>query len=194
MRIAIVSEHYYPQLGGITEHAHGQATELALRGHEVTLITPGLLVAPTTVDGAPPRDEPFEIVRVGRALPFYINASEAQLELGPLLASAIGRVFARGRFDVVHVHNPFGVAMPIIAIMRSRAPVTVGTIHSVVPDGYKPLRLMRRPLRTVFARLDARIAVSEAVIDSVQPHFPGLSFEVIPNGVDTDFFSPGAAP
>jgi phosphatidylinositol alpha-mannosyltransferase len=70
----------------------------------------------------------------------------------------------------------------------------VGTIHSVVPDGYKPLRIMRRPLQIVFGRLDARIAVSEAVIDSVQSSFPGLGFDVIPNGVDTDFFSPAAEP
>jgi len=194
MRIAIVSEHYYPQLGGITEHAYGQATELARRGHEVTLITPRLLVPPRTVDQAPPRDELFEIVRVGRAYPFYVNASEALLTVGPFLATAVGRVFARRRFDVVHVHNPFGVALPIIAIMRSKAPVTVATIHSVVPDGYKLLRLWRRPLQIVFARLDMRIAVSEAVIDSIQPHFPGLSFEVIPNGVDTSFFSPEAEP
>ena len=194
MRIAIVSEHYYPQLGGITEHAYGQATELARRGHEVTLITPRLLVLPRTVDQAPPREELFEIVRVGRAYPFYVNGSEALLAIGPFLASAIGRVFEKRRFDVVHVHNPFGVALPIIAVMRSKAPVTVGTIHSVVPDGYKLLRLWRRPLRIVFARLDARVAVSEAVIDSIQPYFPGLSFEVIPNGVDTGFFSPEAQP
>jgi phosphatidyl-myo-inositol alpha-mannosyltransferase len=194
MRIAIVSEHYYPQLGGITEHAYGQATELARRGHEVTLITPRLLVPVRTVDQAPPREELFEIVRVGRAYPFYVNSSEALLAIGPFLASAIGRVFAKRRFDVVHVHNPFGVAMPIISVMRSKAPVTVGTIHSVVPDGYKLLRLLRRPLQVVFARLDARIAVSEAVVDSIQPHFPGLSFEVIPNGVDTNFFSPEAKP
>lgn len=192
MRIAIVSEHYYPQLGGITEHAYGQATELARRGHEVTLITPRLLLPPRTVDDAPPREERFEIVRVGRAYPFYINGSEARLAVGPLLVSAIGSAFAKRRFDVVHIHNPFGVAMPIIAVMRSKAPVTVGTIHSVVPAGYKLLRLFRRPLQIVFARLDARIAVSEAVVDSIQPHFPGLSFEVIPNGVDTNFFSPEA--
>jgi phosphatidylinositol alpha-mannosyltransferase len=194
MRIAIVSEHYYPQLGGITEHAYGQATELARRGHQVTLITPRLLLPPRTVDPAPPREELFEIVRVGRAYPFYVNGSEARLAVGPLLASALGRVFTRRRFDVVHVHNPFGVVMPIIAVMRSKAPVTVGTIHSVVPDGYRLLRLFHRPLQVVFGRLDARIAVSQAVVESIQPSFPGLSFEVIPNGVDTGFFSPEASP
>ncbi len=80
MRIAIVSEHYYPQLGGITEHAYGQATELARRGHQVTLITPRLLLPPRTVDPAPPREELFEIVRVGQAYPFYVNGSEDALQ------------------------------------------------------------------------------------------------------------------
>jgi phosphatidyl-myo-inositol alpha-mannosyltransferase len=195
MRIAIVTEHYYPQLGGISEHVYGQATELARRGHEVAVITPGLLVNPQSLDDGPPRTELFEVLRVGKSYPIYMNASEAVLTLGRLLPpSPIGRLFAERRFDVVHVHNPFGVALPIISIMRSNAPVTVGTIHSVVPEGYKPLRIMRRPLQIVFGRLDARIAVSEAVIDSVQSSFPGLGFDVIPNGVDTNFFSPEAEP
>jgi glycosyltransferase involved in cell wall biosynthesis len=40
----------------------------------------------------------------------------------------------------------------------------------------------------------ACVAVSDAVVDSVQPHFPTLSFVTIPNGVDTTFFSPSAEP
>jgi phosphatidylinositol alpha-mannosyltransferase len=194
MRIGIVCEHYYPQLGGITEHVYGQATELARRGHDVTVITPRLLGAAQAVDDGPPREEHFEVAHVGTAIPFYINASEAVLELGPLLIHDVGRFFRRRPFDVLHVHNPFGVVMPIVAVMRSRATATVATIHSVVPEGYKPLRLLQRPLRVVFGRLDARIAVSEAVIDSVQRYFPGMGFEVIPNGVDTGFFSPDAQP
>jgi len=195
VRIAIVTEHYYPQLGGITEHVYGQATEFARRGHEVTVIAPKLLVAPKPpVDQAPPREELFEVQRIGRALPIYINASEAVVEAGPFLAAAMKRAYVKGRFDVVHVHNPFGVTMPTIAIMRSRAPVTVATIHSVVPEGYKPLRLFRPLLDILFTHLDAMIAVSDAVIESIQPHFPSLHFRVIPNGVDTEFFSPEAAP
>jgi hypothetical protein len=45
-----------------------------------------------------------------------MNGSEAALTLGRLLPpSPIGRLFSERRFDVVHVHNPFGVALPIIA-------------------------------------------------------------------------------
>ena len=194
MRIGIVSDYYYPQLGGITEHAYGQATELANRGHEVTLVTPKLLVSPKTVDRAPARPENFEVIRVGRAYPFYINASETLLTIGPRLPFEVSRAFAKRKFDVLHVHNPFGPFLPITAIMRSKARVTVGTIHSVVPEGYKILRAVRRPLQIVFGRLDARIAVSSAVVESIQPYFPKLSFDVIPNGIDTGFFSPDAQP
>jgi phosphatidylinositol alpha-mannosyltransferase len=133
-------------------------------------------------------------MRVGRAYPFYINASETLLTIGPRLPLQVDRAFRECRFDVLHVHNPFGPFLPITAIMRSKARVTVGTIHSVVPEGYKLLRAVRRPLQIVFGRLDARVAVSSAVVDSIQPYFPALGFDVIPNGIDTDFFSPDAEP
>jgi phosphatidyl-myo-inositol alpha-mannosyltransferase len=194
VRIAIVTEHYYPQLGGITEHVYGQANELARRGHEVTVVAPTLLRARKAVEDAPPRPEIFEVKRLGVALPIYINGSEAVVEVGPFLASGFGRLYAERAFDVVHVHNPFGVTMPTIAIMRSKAPVTVATIHSVVPEAYRPLRLFRPLLNVLFGHLDAMVAVSSAVVDSIQPHFPWLNFEVVPNGVDTNFFSPEAEP
>jgi len=195
LQIGIVSDYYYPQLGGITEQAHGQASELARRGHDVTLITPNLLVTPKTIDSGEPPSEPlFEILKVGRAYPFYVNGSETLLSISPRLVADLDRIYADRRFDVVHVHNPFGPALPIAGVMRSRAPVTVGTIHSVFPEGFKLLRVFSRPLRRIFRRLDARIAVSAAVVDSIRGHLPDLSFEVIPNGIDTGFFSPAASP
>lgn len=194
MRIGIVSDYYYPQLGGITEHVYGQASELSRRGHEVSVITPHLVRVPMTVDRAPLRPEPFEVLRIGRAYPFYVNGSETLVTVGPRLPFDIGRLFAKHEFDVLHVHNPFGVSLPIASIARSRARVTVGTIHSVVPEGYRLLRLFRRPLQRLLAMLDARIAVSSAVVESMQAYFAGMSFEVIPNGVDTSFFTPAAEP
>jgi phosphatidylinositol alpha-mannosyltransferase len=192
-RIAIVSDYYYPQLGGITEQVHGQATELTRRGHEITVVVPKLLVVPHTVDPEPPPAE-FEIVRIATAFPWYVNGSETLLAIGPRLPGMFDRFFRSRRFDVVHVHNPFGVMFPMTAIMRSRAPVTVATTHSVVPEGYWLLRTLRRPLGVMMRRPDAHIAVSRPVVDSFQPYFPELEFEVIPNGVDTNFFTPNAEP
>ncbi len=194
MRIAIVSDYYYPQLGGITEHVHGQATELSRRGHDVTVVTPRLLHVPKTVDVDDLPDRNFEIAHAARAVPFYVNGSESLLSLSPKLSFTLDRLFARRRFDVIHVHNPFGGMLPQMAILRSRAPATVATIHSVVPQGYGPLRVFRAYLNRVFQRLDEIVCVSDAVIDSMRPFFPDLSFRTIPNGIDVDFFSPDAAP
>jgi phosphatidylinositol alpha-mannosyltransferase len=194
MRIAIVSDYYYPQLGGITEHVHGQATELTRRGHEVTVIAPRLVHVPRIVDGDDVPERTFELTHVGRAFPFYMNGSETLISLWPRMGAELDRMFASRSFDVVHIHNPWGVALPLTASRRDVAAVTVGTLHSVVPEGYRALRLGRRPAEWLLRRLDARIAVSDAVIESVGRFFPDLDFRTIPNGIDTDFFSPSAPP
>jgi phosphatidylinositol alpha-mannosyltransferase len=194
MRIGIVSDHYYPQLGGITEQVHGQATEFTRRGHEVTVLTPKLFHVPRTVDPEYPPAEGFEVVNVGTAYPSYVNGSECLQTVSPRLYLQLDRIYKERQFDVVHVHNPFGVMLPITAIMRSRAPVTVATYHSVVPPGYKLLNVFKPVLWKVMRRLDGRIAVSDAIVDSIEPFFPGLDFDVIPNAIDLDFFSPGAEP
>jgi phosphatidylinositol alpha-mannosyltransferase len=195
VRIAIVSDYYYPQLGGITEHVHGQATELTRRGHDVTLVTPRVTVRPSTAteEALPPRT--FKLVRMARAWPFYANGSETTVTLmSPAARTRIQRLLSPENFDVVHVHNPVGVCLPMAASWWSRAPATVGTMHSVVPDGYRLLRATKPALAGVLRRLDARIAVSQAVVDSLSPSFPDLDWTVVPNGVDTDFFSPDATP
>jgi len=192
-RIAILSDYYYPQLGGITEQVHGQATELTRRGHDVTVIAPKPLVVPRTLDPEPPPAD-FEIIRMGVAFPLYVNGSETLATLAPQVPLLLDRLFRRRSFDVVHVHNPFGVAIPMSALMRSRAPVTVASTHSVVPNDYWLLRAFYRPLRTLLGHADAHIAVSQAVVRSFQPYFPEIEYEVIPNGVNTEVFTPAAEP
>jgi phosphatidylinositol alpha-mannosyltransferase len=194
MRIAIVSDYYYPQLGGVTEHVHGQATELARRGHEVTVVTPTLVNVPHTVDGDVLPPESFEVVRLGRAFPFYINRAEALVSWSPRLGRSLDRLFEERRFDIVHVHNPIGPWLAIMAARRSRAAITVGTLHSVVAPGHPLLSTFRKPLARHLRRLDACITVSDTVIDSLGPYFPGQEFVTIPNGIDTTFFTPEAAP
>src|SRR5947208_6852311 len=194
MRIGIVSDHYYPQLGGITEQVHGQATEFVRRGHEVTVLTPKLFHVPRTVDPEIPPAEGFDVVHVGTAYPSYVNGSECLQTVSPRLTFQLDRIYKERKFDVLHVHNPFGVMLPIAATMRSRAPVTVATYHSVVPPNYKLLRMFVPLLWKVMRRLDGRIAVSDAIVGSIEPFFPGLDFQIIPNGIDVDFFSPKAEP
>ena len=49
LKIAIVTEYYYPLLGDITEHVHHTAKRLRAQGHAGTIIT-----SATDSNGVPP--------------------------------------------------------------------------------------------------------------------------------------------
>lgn len=195
MRIAIVTDYYYPQLGGITEHVHGQAMHLHLRGHEVTVITGHLWRPPKVVDPGyqPERHVPFEVLRIGPALRAYGNASQTLHTFDPLIAHRLKRLFARRRFDVIHTHAPYNPSFVLLVpFVTPSTSITIGTFHSVFAQT-RGLDLVAPLMRRSIARLDGKIVVSEACIDSLMPYFP-FEYTVIPNGIDDEHFSPEALP
>jgi phosphatidyl-myo-inositol alpha-mannosyltransferase len=198
MRIAIVTDFYYPSLGGITEHVDGQARALTVLGHEVTVVTGHLMSTPPVADDDLAVPEPtFEIVRMGVAIPLYVprwgNHAQTLHTYHPRLGRKLGRLFRERGFDVVHVHAPYNPPFPAWAIDQTPYDtLSVATFHSVFPAtaGMDVLAAWTRPW---IERLDGRICVSEACIGSLTPYFP-YAYHVIPNGIDTDHFSPAAEP
>ena len=90
MRIAIVTDYYYPQLGGITEHVHGQATHLTALGHDVTVVTGHLTRPPAVVDDdyRPEEHATYEVVRIGQALRHVRQRLADAAHRGPVHARA----------------------------------------------------------------------------------------------------------
>jgi phosphatidylinositol alpha-mannosyltransferase len=196
VRIAIVTDYYYPQLGGITEHVHGQATQLAARGHEVTVITGRLLHTPAVADGdeRPRRDEPFEVIHTGFALPMYGNNAQTLHTIPPLLWESLRILFRRRKFDVMHVHAPYNPSFATLApLVLPKGTVGVGTYHSVFSGGLG-LDAIAPLMRWSFSKLHAHIVVSEACVGSLAPYFPKFHWRVIPNGIDEQHFTPEAEP
>src|SRR4026208_752566 len=72
LRIAQVTEYYYPHLGGICEHVHFLAPGARRRGQHVDVIPPNLAGA---------ADAP-NLIRVGRSVPVYSNGSLARVTVG----------------------------------------------------------------------------------------------------------------
>src|SRR5438309_4891983 len=71
LRIALVTEYYYPHLGGICEHVHFFAREARRHGHQVDIITshlPGARVEP-------------HVIRVRTSLPNYANGSQERVTI-----------------------------------------------------------------------------------------------------------------
>lgn len=179
MRIALVAEAYYPQLGGIPEHVHHLALELNRRGHDTIVISARM---------GDHLDAPF-VRRVGRSIVMYANGGMARITAGWRLTEQMARVVRDFRADVMHVH---GGLSPMLGIVGPRAAKRVGipvvaTHHSWFPRsaGY---RLFRRPLQRLLDQHAASIAVSSAAIDAMGRYFT-TQWEIIPNGVDVDFFN-----
>ena len=180
VRIALIAEDYYPQLGGVPEHVHNLALQFRARGHTVTIVTSRMQERH--------RDEDF-VHRVGRSLVIYANGGVARITLGFRLGQRLEALFS-GRFDVVHVHGglapTFGVVAPLAA-RRAGIPV-VATFHCWFESSPACL-MLRRPLQHLLDLHAARIAVSEPVVDAMSRYFRA-DWEVIPNGVDLGHFQP----
>src|SRR5438045_2625305 len=122
LRIAHVTEYYYPHLGGVCEHVHFFAREARRRGHHVDVIT-------SHIPGA--QEQP-NVIRLGRSQPVYANGSQARVTLGWNLRRDMRRVLREGKYDIVHVHSPLTPTLPILAIEEADGLgiSVVGTFHT----------------------------------------------------------------
>ena len=125
LRIALVTEYYYPHLGGICEHVHFFAQEARRLGHHVDIIT-------SQLEGA--TKEPH-VIRIGKSQPVYFNGSQARVTLGVSLRKKMRETLRRGEYDIVHVHSPLSPSLPILAIDEADCPV-VGTFHTYFDRSY----------------------------------------------------------
>ncbi len=190
LRVALVSDYYYPDLGGMQEHVHNLALQLTQRGHAVTVITT-TFAAPLLPPGA---SLPFEVVRLGRASGAIIaNGSVSRAAVGLGLGTAMRRLLHERRFDVIHVHAPIFPTLSLLAI-RCAPPeaLLIGTLHTHFDDS-QLLRLLRWPLQRYLDALDGLIAVSDTAVTCMRRLGFACEATIIPNGVDLTYWQAGAA-
>jgi phosphatidylinositol alpha-mannosyltransferase len=181
LRIAIVTEYYYPHLGGICEHVHFFAREARRFGHRVDIIT-------SNIEGAV--DEPH-VIRLGRSQTIQFNGSQARLTLGFGLKKQLREIFRQGAYDIVHIHSPLSPSLPLLAIDAADCPV-VGTFHTYF-DKSRLYAMNRKWLQEKLDRMSAAIAVSHSATVSIDKYFD-VDWTIVPNGIDLELFSPHAPP
>ena len=182
LRVALVTEYFPPHLGGIGEHVIHLAREARRRGALADIVTSNLT-------GAVP--EPG-VIRIGESAPVHAIGSMARVTVGRGLRRAMRELLERGRYDVLHVHAPLTPSLPILAVEEASAlgiPV-VGTFHAYFERSLA-YYFGRRFFQRLLDRLSATICVSNAARDSVARYFDA-DWQIIPNGVDVDRFSPDA--
>jgi phosphatidylinositol alpha-mannosyltransferase len=187
VRIALVTEYYYPHLGGVTEHVHNLAIELEKQGHSAIVVTAHMRAPARGIDLHDASDPPF-VRRIGTSRTIYSAGSFARVTTGPTLRRDLHALFRRERIDVVHVHGGLNPTLGLVAPEAAGdlgIPV-VATFHSWFA-GSALCRLFRRPLQRRLDRHAAVMAVSQPVIEAHARYFDA-DWEIIPNGVDTEFF------
>jgi glycosyltransferase involved in cell wall biosynthesis len=176
-RLALVCDWYSPRRGGIEAHLDGLATRLAARGHDVHVITstPG----PGEVNGIP-------VHRLG--VPLVPIAGVAAVPV----AREIERILTAHQIDTVHSHvsivSPVALSGALAAERLGLASVV--TFHSFVPATPALARAAGFALGASRWRA-VMSAVSRRVAREVEAFAPGSPFVVLPNAIDTSFWSPG---
>ena len=173
MRIALVTDCYLPQVGGIEMQVAQLALHLKAAGHDPQVITP--TPGPAEIDGIP-------ITRLDASmLPWRIPAS-------PKTFRALRKTLKDGNFDAVHAHS--GVVSPFAFAATYHAQTlglpTVVTSHCIWSKA-----------DTVFAGFDrlfhwsswpvvfsgvSEVAASE--LRSVMPAARHSGVRIIPNGIE----------
>ena len=183
MKVGIVVPFSWSYWGGVVEHAENQARTLMELGHDARILIgndpPGLasrLLHPRA--GRHEEPPPF-VIPVGRTVIVPANFSLSNVCLTPQSMLRMKRAFARERFDVVHVHEPFVPILSLYALEGAPCPI-VATCHAAGGRWWKwGKRFWGQPLED---RIDYRIAVSEPARAAAAAFIDG-PFEVIPNGV-----------
>ncbi len=184
MRIALVSPYDFAYPGGVNNHVAHLAGNFTQMGHDVTILAP-------SSKRADQLDVP-ELEVVGkRPVPVPSGGSSARVTLSPLLSGHVKRILNEKQFDVVHLHEPLLPALPLTVLRHSTA-TNIGTFHAYHESSIA-YHYSRRILMHYFRKLHGKIAVSPPAMEFNRRYFPGY-YNIIPNGVDLEHFSPAQPP
>jgi phosphatidylinositol alpha-mannosyltransferase len=191
VKVALVTEFYYPHLGGVTEHVYHLARYLTARGHGVRVVTNHVAEAPRRADleTVMVPEGAFDVIRIGRGMPIESNGSQSRVTIGFGLERRM-RAALEG-VDLVHVQSPLFPMLPYLAlkVARRRGVPTVGTFHTNF-DGSAALRAFGPVIRSYSRAIDRGIAVSESAGRAVADFLAAPPI-IIPNGVDVAAWSAG---
>ena len=170
-------------LGGVGEHADGQAEALDALGVEAKVISgddpPGSVSRLFHPDAARADARPAWVIPVGTTVTVPANGSRAHIVLSPLAVLRLRNVLARERFDLLHVHEPLTPALCVAALAFARCPI-VATWHAT--GGSRWTRPALPLWGSLMDRIDYRVAVSPLAQAAAVRYLPG-DYEIIPNGI-----------
>ncbi len=181
LRVCIVAPYdLAARGGGVKHHVFGLARALRARGDQVTILGPA----------SQPLEEPG-LVTIGGIVSVESNGSANAM---PLFASPLrtARLFRSRSFDVIHVHEPSIPSLAYWAAWLTPGVPKLCTFHAFADAPPPLLRIGQRLFGALqFPFFQRGLAVSRAAAE-----YAGRAWKrplsIVPNGVDTEQFTPGA--
>lgn len=187
MRILLINYEYPPIGAGAASSAQLLARGLTGCGHRICVLTSALGKA---------SDNEEDGVRVIRLDTGRTRADRADLwQMGRFLAAAAGRTASLGRnADVclIYFSMPCG-PLGLVARLFGHIPYVISLRGGDVPGAEPELALMHTllgPLRRLVLRKAATVVANSEGLCAMSLAADTVPVTVIPNGVDTDHFSP----
>ena len=177
MRICLISPYELSLEGGVNKHVFYLAQAFARMGDEVEVLGAGQR-----------RRRPREpgVTAFGGVV--SIQGNESDNRIGIFTSPWEMRRYMKAHFDVVHVHEPFVPTIPYYSLWpATRPPACAPSTATTRTRRSSPAR----PAGDVPVprRFQRGIAVSSAAARYAQVAWP-RPLSIIPNGVDTSFFTP----
>jgi 1,2-diacylglycerol 3-alpha-glucosyltransferase len=195
MKIAMFTDYFFPELGGIQDSIATISRSLGQRGHQVDIHAPRYAEPDYRRIGVPMRERDLGgnvHVRRHRSLPFPSSTRQSRVALPSPIAPAL--LALREKPDLIHVHSFFGIGLeallngavlgiPVIGTNHTtiagfgpHIPISVDRVSAYVTWFHNRCDHVTAPSRSVFAELGmARLR---------RPHM------VISNPIDTCLFTP----
>ena len=179
MRILRIAQKTYPEVvGGGTYHVHAMSRDQAAMGHDVTVLTIG--------DG--PRREERDGYTVVR------RPATAEV-LGNSLSAGVARLLRQADdYDVIHAHSHLYFSTNLAALKRQFDSTPLAITNHGLYSQSAPEWVFRWYLRTLgratFDSADAVFCYTDADASRLRKFGVGSDIHVVPNGIDTDRFSP----
>ncbi len=199
MRVAIVSDNFYPEIGGIQDSIVGLALGLKSQGHEVDFYAPRASTHDFEIVKLPVRELDLgPHVRVHRFASIPIPSPTLQSRL-VIPTFTRWRTIQKSRPDVIHSHGFFGLGLEAIRAAKMLKVPLVGTNHWAFSEFAKYVPIVPRvwferySLKYVswyFNHCDFVSAPSRSVLTEMQAFGFHRLCQVVSNPIDTSIFRP----
>lgn len=187
MRILMMTNTYFPIVGGLEQSVYSFSEEFKVLGHEVLIVTP-------TFGGAPIEEQ--GVIRIPAFQKFNRTIFSVNFPVSRLLTQLM-KEFSP---DIVHSHCPFFMGDFALRLSRQHAIPLVFTYHTMFEEYTQDLPVQNEGVKRFMVKLvagyanfvDRLIVPCESVQEILLKRGVKTPMEIVPTGVDLKRFSKGA--